>query len=196
MTRVLALDPSCSTGVAVGIINPQNIMSIQEVGLFLADKEKSQGQMYVEYLERLRLLVQNLNPDIIIHETFFSSGKFAQGVDVNFVLRGLIKIVIFENSKITFEASPSEWKKFIAKRSTPTKDEKQVYGTKANKMFIQKAIIESGINVAEHYIGVSKRKVKVPSDVWDAIGILRYGCYLASYCHEVEPINIENIIIY
>jgi len=193
--RVLAFDPSESTGVAIGTIKDKTL-HIEKVGMLFAKKELDLGLMYLDYDMKVQRLIMIEEPQIVIQESFFASGKFCQGVDVNFVLRGLISMACSREDKSLLTASPSEWKKFVAKRSSPTKEEKLKYGTKAKKAFIQEALRNKGIILPEKYTGPSGRKINVTSDVWDAIGILLYGAYLIDHTDAVENITLQDLTLF
>jgi hypothetical protein len=164
--KIIAIDPSKSTGIS--FYNDGKITS----SLILLEGEK--GEVYKKWYDQLIAKIMLFNPDAIIQESFFTSGKFCQGVDVNFVLRGITQMICHTSNTTILECSPSEWKKYISTRSTPTKEQKELWKTKANKKFIQEALDKDwGIQFPEK-LG----KKQLPSDIVDSVGILLYGIYL------------------
>lgn len=193
--KIIAFDPSMSTGVAIGTIRNKKLY-IEKVGLIFGDHSLEQGFVFLDYEVKISKLLLLENPNFVVQEGYFVSRGFVQGVDVNFGLRTVISMACARENKPLFVASPSEWKKFVAKRSTPTKEDKKKFKNKAKKMFIQEALKEKGITLPDKYIGEKGRKMQVPSDVWDAIGILLYGAYIVDCVTETEDVNFNDIVLF
>ena len=162
--RILAFDPSKTCGAALvddGIL--------RHSWLILAP-EGNNGLIYRFFLNSIKNIIMWNIPDLIVQESYFV-GKFHNGADVNYVLRGLIELAAADSGRPLRYVTPTEWKKHVAGRSTPSVEQKKLWGAKANKQFIIKALEEDfGISLPD-YID-SKGKAKKPtSDCWDAIGI-------------------------
>lgn len=193
--KIIAFDPSMSTGVAIGIIK-NNKLYIEKVGLIFGNKDLDQGFAFLDYDVKVTKLLLLEEPNFVVQESYFASRGCTQGLEVNFGLRAIIAMACARENKPLFITSPSEWKRVVAKRSTPTKEDKEKFKNKAKKAFIQEAIKQKGIFLPEKYIGEKERNVNVPSDVWDAIGILIYGALIIDNVKQVEPNNISKIFIF
>ena len=120
-------------------------------------------------------MIRRERPDLILIEDFFFSGKFANGANTNCEIRGIYKAIAALKKIPYVGMNQSEWKRLVAGRSTPTKNQVQRWGKqKAKKKFIVEALkIKHGIDCPSKSLNQkTNRPNDFKFDVSDAIGIL------------------------
>ena len=162
--RILAFDPSKSCGIALledGVL--------RNSWLFISP-DADNGEVYRSFLNQVKLTMMWNIPDLVVLESYFV-GKFHNGADVNYTLRGLIELAAADAGKPVQYVSPTEWKKFVAGRSTATIEQKKMWGAKSNKQFIIKALEDRFGVTLPPMVGLRGKEKSPPSDCYDAIGI-------------------------
>ena len=139
--KILALDPARSTGYAlVEVIN--NSANIYEYGIIDVDTSSEfSGDWCIDVIERVKALILKHQVTEVCVEDYFFSSKFATGVNVNAAFRTAIHIACRQLKIPYYIINISEWKKFVAGRSTPSKEQKKLWTKEAaKKIFIQDSL--------------------------------------------------------
>jgi len=172
--RILALDPATTTGWALF-----DGSSISEVGFITFSpvaagySGTSEGLRLLEAHRWLDKMIVKWKPDLIVAEGFFASGRFTNGSNVNHEIRGIFKMTAACLEKQYVVTGPSEWKRKLCGRTTPTKAEKKLYGkANAKKMVTVKALEARGFKFPEKVRSAKGNMVKWKFDISDALGIL------------------------
>lgn len=166
--RVLALDPASITGWAFF-----DGASISEVGYQTFEVGEHEGDRLYAAYTWLKSWIELWKPDLIVAEGFFASGRFATGSNVNHEIRGIFKMTAAKLKVPYVVTGPSEWKKALCGRVSPTKAEKKLYGKdKAKKMVTVLKLQQLGFTFPEKVKSAKGNMVKWKFDTSDAIGIL------------------------
>ena len=192
--NILALDPAISTGYALATINPiTQTADIYEYGFIELDTEDERdGAKAVEMMDKVEILIYKHNIKHVVVEDYFFSRKFATGSMLNAALRTAIhaKCVLMDIEYTILGISL--WKKFINKRTTPTKEQKALYGKEpAKKIMTQQSLWEQfGFRFPNHSISQKTNKpIKFRYDIVDAVAQCVTHCILSERC------NIDKITL-
>jgi len=145
------------------------------------------GDWCLDLIRKLDELEYNINADEVAVEDYFFSGRFAKGSNVNPSYRAAIYMWARRNAMHYEILNISNWKVFIAGRSTPTKEQKLKWGKEAAKKL---ATVEAlwkrwNIRLPNHSISENTGKpIAFRFDVADAIAQAMYAAYLRYNCKE------------
>lgn len=187
--RILALDPSAgTTGWALYDGN-----NVSDAGFVKFKDTGTDGDRYLEAHRWLKNAIYLWKPHLILIESYFFSSRFATGSAVNSEVRGVMKMTIAEAGLSIQIADPSAWKKQLTGRVYPTKAEKKLYGkVKAKKMVTFLKLKELGVPFPTHLINPKTgKKIQLPFDVSDAIGILVAHLQKQSLPFQFSPAMFE-----
>jgi Holliday junction resolvasome RuvABC endonuclease subunit len=191
MTTILALDPAISTGYCV--INVEyRTATVVEYGYIDVDQSSVYtGDWSLNLQRRLDEIYKRVQPTEIAVEYYFFSGRFKQGANINPYFRGAIHM--WARSKgLHYEIlNISNWKVFVAGRSTPTKLQKLAWGKEpAKKLMIQEALwTRWGIRFPNHSLSESTNKpILFRYDIVDAVAQAMYAAYLRFNCNNFKCI--------
>ena len=173
--RILVIDPAQSTGYAIVEVNETNsTANIIDYGFIeLADAQYA-GDKYIELRGRLEVLVENNGIQEVTVEDYFFSRKTCQGGTLNASYRCVCHMVARDYNLHYEVLNISLWKKFINGRTTPTKEQKALWGKEeAKKLMTQEKLwTRWGIRFPNHSISSKTGKpVKPKSDIVDAVGM-------------------------
>lgn len=156
--RILSLDPAASTGYCITELNENKEATIIEYGYINIDtlkrKEKDDqtgkevevsyvGDHCIDLMKKVSLLIDAQKIDHITVEDYFFSLSFSTGATINVAYRTAIHILARQKNIPYTILNVSEWKKFVAGRCTPTKEQKAKWGKiDSKKLFIQQALWE------------------------------------------------------
>lgn len=192
--KALFFDPATSTGWGLFEIEQRKGMLtgiLTDFG-FLTTKEKVDGKRYLELKEKAEALLAKAGKiGVIGIEDYMFSSRKRNGANLNSGYRAILHLLAAEH-KIdeVFTVNITNWKRFIAGSSRPSKEQKKKYGNKANKLYIQDAVEDKfGITFPEFiYNSDTDRMVQFKSDVVDAICI---GIYTLTEECKVEDFDFE-----
>jgi Holliday junction resolvasome RuvABC endonuclease subunit len=189
MRKALVLDPAASTGYCLVEINGDK-GTIYEYGFIeIRDDTDFDGDRCIDMMQQVKKLIEDHDVTEIAHEDYFFSKRFAQGGTLNVALRTAIQIQARQLGLDYTILNVSNWKKFIANRSTPTKEQKALWGKEpAKKLMIQQALWDKwGYRFPNHSISKKTGKpIKFRYDVVDAVGQAVFFCRLHLNLTEVE----------
>nr|QBK89548.1 MAG: hypothetical protein LCPAC001_00580 [Pithovirus LCPAC001] len=173
----LILDPGHSTGFC--IIKVENkISTIIEYGFYDIDiSSEYEGDWCLDFQKWVNSLIDKHKPIEIVRESYFFSGRFRNGSNVNVAYRTVIDMASRALKLKYHTISPSIWKKFICGRSTPTKQQKEKYGKlNAKKSMVQEALwIYYKIKFPNFCTSQkNKRTIKFRHDIVDAVAMAVY----------------------
>lgn len=179
---VLGLDPAEWCGYCLAEVTPEKVR-IFEYGRIVVDTSAElQGKWCHDLTRKIIKLIRKYNVTEVAVENYFFSHKTRQGSDVNAAYRTAIHMLC-TSKKIDIpytKISITEWKKYIAGRSTPTKEQRKKWKKDANKFFIQEALyLRRGIRFPNHIISEKTGKpIYYQSDAVDAVAQTIYYCEL------------------
>lgn len=179
METILSLDPANSTGFCISNINMEKKEAcIIEYGYIEIEKDTKKeveyvGDQCIDLMKKVSTLIDTHKVSHITVEDYFFSMSFSTGATVNVAYRTAIHILARQRNIPYTILNVSEWKKFIAGRATPTKEQKTKWGsTDAKKLFIQQALWERfNIRFPNHSISEKTRKpILFRFDIVDVVG--------------------------
>lgn len=183
----LSLDPAISCGYCLVSIVPKISADIFAYDTIQVDTSSEyEGDWCISLMDGIEKLIHDHHVEGILTEAFFFSRKFATGSSVNASLRAAIYILARRHSIPYWIVNISSWKRCVAGRSTPTREDKKKWGAAcAKKLFIQQALwTEYGFRFPNHTISPkTKKPILFKSDMVDAVGIAVF------YCQEHERIK-------
>ena len=186
---ILVLDPANSTGYAlVSVSTNRKLASIYEYGFLEVDTTSDfSGDWCLDLQRQLRKIIRDHMVEHIAMEDFFFSKRFANGSKVNVELRTAIAMLARELGLKYTILSITEWKKYIAGRSTPTKEQKKQWGTKSKKLMIQQALWErKKIRFPNHSLSKKTGKpIAFRMDIVDVVAQSIYFCGIYLHIPEV-----------
>jgi Holliday junction resolvasome RuvABC endonuclease subunit len=173
MYRTLVLDPAISTGYAV-LVTRGNESEIIDYGFIdINNSTAFEGDACIEMIKRVHELIDKYSIDTLAIEDFFFGSSFTSGANLNVYLRAAIFIAARQRSLPYWMVNTSAWKKFVAGRSTPSKEHKKKWGKEAaKKLYIQEALWTNfGIRFPNHSISSKTGKpIMFRYDIVDAVG--------------------------
>ena len=172
--RILTLDPAVCTGWCITEITG-DVAEIVAYGDFVIESESDyMGDRCLLMMNRVLSMIGVYNIDEVTVEDYFFSRLSANGSNVNAAFRTAIHMACRQKF-IPYEIlNISLWKKWVAGRAKPTKEQKLQWGkAKANKYFIQLALYEKyGIRFTNHSISPKTGKpIQPKNDVVDAVAM-------------------------
>jgi len=186
--KLLAIDPGTSCGYAIAEMSGDKV-NVFEYGIIDIPDDIVFGKKSIFLMNRIKQICQNNKIEHVGIEDYFASSRFASGTDVNYYYRGAIQI------QSTLDGIPytmlniSQWKGYVAKRSTPTKEQKKLYGNApSKKIFIQQALWERfKIRFPNHTVSEKTGKpIVFRYDVVDAVGQVIYLAHLLGEIKEIS----------
>ncbi|RLC98144.1 MAG: hypothetical protein DRI46_11855 [Chloroflexi bacterium] len=192
--RILSFDPANSTGWAVTEILDDKAVII-DYGDFSISPSEFMGDRCNEMFNKTTSMIVGMDINFVTIESYFFSRLTANGSNVNAAFRTAIHMAC-RQLKTDYEIlNISAWKRCIAGRSTPTKEQKKQYGkAKANKAFIQQALwTRFGIKFPNHSISEKTGKPVLPrNDYIDAVSMAIY--YANAFMNITKP-NISCSVV-
>jgi Holliday junction resolvasome RuvABC endonuclease subunit len=185
---ILALDPGASTGYCLA---NSDTGEIYKYGFIDIDESVNDiGHRCVRVMEAVSLLIDRYSAEHVVVEDYFFGSKFSSGVSVNTAYRAAIYIQCCKENILYTIINPSEWKKFIAGRSTPDKIQKKKWGKEAaKKLFIQEALWQKyNIRFPNHSLSSKTGKpIVFRYDIVDVVGQMIF--YLKN-CLQLDKISV------
>jgi Holliday junction resolvasome RuvABC endonuclease subunit len=170
--NILTLDPAESTGYALVRIE-NGVADIHSYGHIDIDRVSDfEGDWCIDLMKQLDKLVEGQNIQHVTIEDYFFSNKFAKGCNLNAAYRTAIHIWCRQKNLPYTILNISEWKKFVAGRSVPTKEQKLKWGKEpSKKLYMQQALWDRwGFKFANHSLSNSTGKpILFRYDVVDAV---------------------------
>lgn len=189
MKVALVLDPAISTGYCLVKINGTKA-DIYEYGfLEVQDDTDFDGDRCINLMNQVKDIILKHGVTEIALEDYFFSKRFASGGTLNVAFRTAIWIQARMLGLNYTILNISNWKKFIAGRSTSTKEQKALWGKEpSKKIMIQQALWEKyKFRFPNHSISKKTGKpIKFRYDVVDAVGQAVFFCRLHLNLTEVE----------
>lgn len=189
MKTALVLDPAASTGYCLVRIE-DNKADIYDYGFIeIRDDTDFDGDRCIDMMNQIKKIIEDNDVTEVAIEDYFFSKRFAQGGTLNVALRTAIHIQARLLGLEYTILNVSNWKKFIAGRSTPTKEQKAKWGKEpAKKLMIQQALWDKWkFRFPNHSISKKTGKpIKFRYDVVDAVGQAVFFCRLHLNLSEVE----------
>jgi Holliday junction resolvasome RuvABC endonuclease subunit len=163
--RILSIDPATSSGYT--IFEDGEML---ENGFFKSP-ERDLGYRLKNTYNFFSELIDKGDIDEVCFEDF-KVGKLASAAESSYGYRAIIRLLCSQRYLKYEVINVSEWKKFIAGRATPTKEQKEKYGKDANKMFIVEELKKRGFTLPDMTENkATGRLSNTPFDCWDSIGI-------------------------
>jgi Holliday junction resolvasome RuvABC endonuclease subunit len=182
---ILALDPAHSTGYALAKLE-NNHCEIYEYGfLDVANTSEYTGDWCLDLMSQVQKLYDKHHFDEVGVEDYFFSARFVQGANVNPMYRAAIHIWCRQNKIHYSILNISNWKVFVAGRSTPTKPQKLKWGKEAAKKKMTIAALRDRWNILLPDYSISTKTgkpIKFRFDIGDAIGQVMYHVYERYNC--------------
>lgn len=178
---VLSLDPAISTGYCLVDVNEEtSTADIFEYGFIKIRKDAEyQGDQCIELMNKLREIIQSHEVKYITVEDFFFSKRTATGSTLNIMLRTAIYILARELGLEYSILKIMTWKKYVAGRATPLKEQVSKWGKEAaKKLYIQQALWENySFRFPNHSLSErSGKPVLFCLDIIDVVGQAVYFC--------------------
>lgn len=177
---ILVCDPGTSTGYALVNITGNESADIYDYGFIDVDVSSNlQGDHCIDLMNRLQELIDEHEVEHIAVEDYFFSKKFVNGCNANAAFRTAIHILARQNELEYTILNISSWKSFVAGRSTPTREQKAIWGAEAaKKLFIQQALWEKNkFRFPNHSISETTGKpINFRFDIIDVVGQAVYYC--------------------
>jgi len=178
---ILSFDPAESTGFAVAHVD-QNVCNIVEYGFIDIDTSSVyMGDWCIDLQNKIEEISNRIKPDQIVVEDYFFGSRFSSGANVNPAYRAAIHIWCRKKNLHYEILNISNWKIFIAGRTTPTKEQKQKWGKEpAKKLMIVESLWKRwGIRFPNHSISSRTNKpIIFRYDIADAVSQAMYGAFL------------------
>ena len=190
--NLLVLDPATSTGFCVVKVEKDKA-NIHEYGFIdVTISSEFQGDHCLSLMASILALITKHQINHIAIEDYFFSNKFRSGSNVNGAFRTAIHIIARQNNIEYTILNISAWKVFVAKRATPTKEQKVKWGAvKAKKLYMQQALYENfGFRFPNHSLSQTTNKPIVFR--YDIVDVVGQACY---YCGLICGIRKEDITL-
>lgn len=166
--KILAFDPANSCGFAFW-----DGVAVSQTGYHTFVKTPIDGDRLLEVFRWTKEQIDLWKPDLVLAEGFFASGRFANGVEVNFGIRAAIMMACAQYEKMHLVYTPTEWKRKLLGRTNPTKAEKKRWGkAKAKKEITVQKLRELGCPIPKKVTSEKGNQVNFRYDCSDALGIL------------------------
>ncbi len=201
---LLVLDPGSSTGyclvsvdstigreeINAPVYTSANIYEYGFIDVNLASNY--QGDHCIDLMAKIQELIEEHAVNHIAIEDFFFSKRFVNGCGVNVAFRTAIHILARQNDIEYTILNISAWKTFVAGRSTPTKEQKKIWGKEpAKKLAIQQALWDRfKFKFPNHSLSESTGKpILFRFDIVDVVGQAVY------YCGLICAIPLKKIVL-
>jgi Holliday junction resolvasome RuvABC endonuclease subunit len=174
----LFVDPALSCGWCLVSIGENKAVIFAEGVLDVDDSSQYQGDWCLDLMEKVSAIMDENDVKEVGTEDYMFSKRFAKGCSVNVHLRASIFILSRQRKLPYHIIGISTWKKHIAGRCTPTREQKAKWKKKAKKYFIQDALDRKyGFRFPNHSISSKTGKpIAFRSDVVDAVAMAVYYC--------------------
>lgn len=183
--KVLVLDPASTSGYCIFEHDKDSASAnIVEWGFIQVEECEILGDRYLDYLSKIEKLINDNNIKDIALEDYFFSRRTPQGANLNCAYRAMIHMKSRELKLNYTILNISLWKKFIAGRSTSTKEQKAKWGKEASKkLMIQESLWKKwNIRFPNHSISKNTGKpIKFKYDIVDAVAMAIF--YASIYLH-------------
>lgn len=169
----LVLDPGDSMGYCIVIITGDKA-EIIKYGFYDIDTSSDyMGDSSIDLMQWMSKKIKEYNIEGIVREAYFFSSRFRNGVNKNLFYRGAIDIKARENKLHYDVVGPSEWKRHLCGRSTPTKEQKRKYKKDDKKCMILESLYHRyKIRFSNYSVSQKNgRIIKFRYDISDAVGI-------------------------
>jgi len=200
---VLSLDPGSCTGYCIVDISwaytskhqdswKWSSACIYEYGFINVDLSSNyQGDHCLDLIEKIKAIIDQHSVEHITIEDFFFSKKFANGSNVNGAFRTAIHILARQLNIDYTILNISAWKTFVAGRSTPTKEQKLLWGpTPSKKIYMQDALWRYfSIRFPNH--SISEKTGKPMAFKYDIVDVVAQAIY---YCGMCCAVPIDKIV--
>lgn len=177
--NILVLDPAASTGYALVEVDGDTA-TVFDYGFIDVDTSSLyEGDWCIDLMTHVKYLIQLHDVKEVAVEDYFFSSRFASGTNVNSAYRTAIHILCRQLNLPYDVLNVSQWKKHVANRSTPTKEQKKKWGKEAaKKLYMQQALWDRyGIRFPNHSISSKTGKpVLFRYDIVDAVGQAIFHC--------------------
>jgi len=179
--KVLALDPATSTGYALIEIDNGHA-NIYEYGFLDIDPDMPYiGDKCNDLYNRVEKIIDEHDIELVCIEDYFYSSRFCSGTNLNGAFRTALHMLC-RNKDLHYEVlNISLWKKFVAGRSTPTKDQKKKWGKEASKkLYMQQALYDNyGFKFPNHSLSEKTGKpILFRYDIVDAVAQAIFYCFI------------------
>lgn len=189
--RILVVDPAASTGYCFVEVSEDGHASIYQYGILDVQDSEYVGDRALELMDKIEKLINEEDVQEVAVEDYFFGGKFATGSGVNTAFRAAVHMATRKYGLHYEVLNVTEWKKWVAGRSTPTPPQKKKWGKEAaKKLMIQEALFEKhGFRFPNHSISPKTGKpILFRFDVVDAVGMAIF--YLQKF-KEVKSISLD-----
>lgn len=186
---ILSLDPAKSTGWAHLIISDNEIdnkgfykfgnkyVNVVDYNIINTDTNCTEGELCVNYKNKILELVNNLKINEIVVENYFFSSKARQGAMINVYFRTMI-YYLCEELGIKYQIiNVSDWKRHICGFVRPTNDFIKKHGKKNVNKLMVKVSLEDKYNIKFPQKIVNEQTGKMINfryDMIDAVAICIY----------------------
>ena len=198
--KILALDPAASTGYAVVEVDGKDA-TIYEYGFIDVDTTSLyEGDWCIDLQKKVWNIMNHHMVDEVAIEDYFFSSRFASGTNVNMAYRTAIHMLCREQGLKYDILNVSQWKKHVAGRSTPTKEQKKKWGKEAaKKLYMQQALYDIyNIKFPNHSLSSKTGKpVLFRYDIVDAVAQAIFHCeskYRVKNIH--VPVSIPPDVVF
>jgi Holliday junction resolvasome RuvABC endonuclease subunit len=177
--KILVVDPATTSGWCL-VTASDTLANITAYGSTTVPNDlENDGDKCNWLFDWTSKTIDEHNIQHVVEENFFFSKKYATGSPLNIMLRAAIEMAVRAKGLEYTKVNPSNWKNFVAGRSTPTKFQVQKWGkVAAKKLFIQEALWENyGFRFPNHSLSDKTGKpVKLNMDLVDAVGQAVFYC--------------------
>lgn len=186
---VLAVDAGASCGYAVAKIDPTlRSATVCEYGFMDIDTSSRYiGDWCRNLMSRLDLIQDRVSATDIAVEDYFFSSRHKSGANVNPIYRAAIYIWARNRGLPHHTLGITNWKTFVAGRSTATREEKAAWGAeRAKKLMIARALWERhqirfpNFSISE----TTGRPIALRMDCVDAVGQAIYAAHMIYACKD------------
>lgn len=188
MAVILALDPGASCGYAVVKVAPPNAEVVAYGYIDVDTSSPYVGDWCIDLTRKLDELQAAHSITETAVEDYFFSRKTCSGANVNPAYRTAIHIWSRQRAMHYEVVSISAWKVFVVGRSTPTREQKKLWGAKANKFMVVDALWRRhNIRFPNH--AISEKTGKPIAFRLDCADAVAQGFYAAFARYKVSSVS-------
>lgn len=188
--NILVLDPANSTGYCIYEYDEDKASAnITSWGFIDIESEDYVGDQYIDLLTKIEKLIKDNDIGKVAVEDYFFSRRSVQGANLNCAYRAMIHMKCRELGLHYDILNISLWKRFINGRTTPTKEQKKLWGKEpAKKLMTQESLYNKyDIRFPNHSISNKTGKpIKFRYDIVDAVAMAIFHAFI-----NLNVINIE-----